>query len=628
MNQSSDQSKLCDVVFEISNEIGNKIGGIYTVIASKAPEMQKLLGLGNYLAIGLYNAFKARNDFEELETPNDFETAFNKIRAEGIDVKYGRWIGGGAVETILIDPSFLIDVPLVTGKSDRKIDQIKGILWNWFNIDSLWMSEVFDPMVAFGWASGLVIKHLVETPRYKEKNIVGHFHEWISGPGLLYVKKNNVPIAAVFMTHATQLGRNIAMGDEDINEILDELLEKGETIPPQKAYQYHVEGTHQIEVICAKEADALITVSEAVARETEGILGKRADYIIPNGTNLDILSKKEDLPEKYMNAQRKMAHFVEAYFNPYYNVNFENQLIIHISGRYEFHNKGIDVFLDALKIVNDQMKKETKHKDILAFIWVPAPVAGIKQNILDSFKIARKQREIIEAPLLRIEEYLSQLKKDYFSHLKSKKIPDFFTEDEIEKISKLALDSNEQKRTETKPPICPFQLNERDTIYQKLIALELTNNQEDNVKIVFYPIYLSKDDELLGLDYYDAVAGCDMGIYPSIYEPFGLTPLEALALGVPAVTTDLSGFGLLVNEQMSENSFGIYVLKRKGRTNQEAAKDLAKIILQQSKLTEKKLLNARVHAREISELYNWQNIIKEYKRAYDQATKNYENRQK
>lgn len=626
MNQLSNQSKCCEIVFEISNEIANKIGGIYTVIASKAPEMQSLLGSENYLTIGLYNAFKARNDFEELEPPKDFEIAFNKIRAEGIDVKYGRWVGGGAVETILIDPSFLIDVPLVTGKSERKIDQIKSILWNWFNIDSLWMPEVFDPMVAFGWASGLLIKHLVETPRFKGKNIVGHFHEWISGPGLLYVKKNKVPIATVFMTHATQLGRNIAMGNEDINEILDELLKKGDTIPPQKAYQYHVEGTHQLEVICANEADTLITVSEAVARETEGILGKRADFIIPNGINLDILSKREDLQAKYMNAQRKIAHFIEAYFSPYYSVNFENQLIIHISGRYEFHNKGIDVFLDALKIVNDYLKNETNHKDILAFIWVPSPVAGIKQSILEAFEIARKQREIIDAPLLRIEEYLSQLKKDYASHLELKAINEFFTEDEIRSISKLAVKSYEQKRTETKPPVSPFHLNERDTIFQKLMALGLTNNPDDKVKVIFYPVYLSKDDQLLGLDYYEAVAGCDMGIYPSIYEPFGLTPLEALALGVPAVTTDLSGFGLLVNEQTSENSFGIFVLKRKGRTNQEAAADLAKIILQQSKLTQKKLQTARLHAREISELYSWQNIIKEYKLAYDQATQNFNNR--
>ncbi|NHK31371.1 MAG: glycosyltransferase [Asgard group archaeon] len=626
MNHHSNQSDCCDIVFEISNEIGNKIGGIYTVIASKAPEMQRLLGLGNYLAIGLYNAFKARNDFEELETPRDFETAFNKIRAEGIDVKYGRWIGGGAVETILIDPSYLIDVPLVTGKSERKIDQIKGILWNWFNIDSLWMSEVFDPMVAFGWASGLVIKYLVDTPRFKGKNIIGHFHEWISGPGLLYVKRNNVPIATVFMTHATQLGRNIAMGDEDINEILDDLLKKGETIPPQKAYQYHVEGTHQIEVICAKEADTLITVSEAVARETEGILGKRANHIIPNGINLDVLSKREDLQAKHLNAQRKIAHFVEAYFNPYYSVNFENQLIVHISGRYEFHNKGIDVFLDALKIVNDRLKNETKHKDILVFIWVPAPVSGIKQNIKEAFDNAHKHREIVETPLLRIEEYISQLKKDYDSHLESKTLREFFLEDELKNAINLALKSNEQKGKETKPPVCPFNLNERDTIYQKLVTLGLTNNSTDNVKVIFYPVYLSKNDQLLGLDYYEAVAGCDMGIYPSIYEPFGLTPLEALALGVPAVTTDLSGFGLLVNEQTSKNSFGIFVLKRRGRTNQEAAEDLAKIIIQQSKLTKKKSQAARIHAREISELYSWQNIIKEYKIAYDQAIQEYKNR--
>ncbi|MHA1556659.1 MAG: hypothetical protein ACTSPM_06945, partial [Candidatus Heimdallarchaeota archaeon] len=174
----------------------------------KAAEMQRLLGSGNYVAIGLYNSFKARNDFEELELPKDFEEAISKVRAEGIDVKYGRWIGGGNVETFLVDPSYLLDVPLVTGKAERKIDQIKRSLWDWFQIDSLWMPEVFDPMVAFGWSVGVLITQLLETTRFKKKDIVTHFHEWISGPGLLYLKHNKVKVATVFMTHATQLGRN------------------------------------------------------------------------------------------------------------------------------------------------------------------------------------------------------------------------------------------------------------------------------------------------------------------------------------------------------------------------------------------------------------------------------------
>ncbi|MBN1330059.1 MAG: glycosyltransferase [Candidatus Heimdallarchaeota archaeon] len=609
----------CQIAFEISNEIGNKIGGIYSVIASKAPEMQRLLGPGNYIAIGLYNAFKARNDFEEMDIPLDLVDARNMLRIQGIDIKYGHWVGGGFVETILVDPSYLLDVPLITGKEKRKIDEIKGILWDWFNIDSLWMPEVFDPMVAFGWAAGVVVAYLAETPRFKGKNIVAHFHEWISGPGLLYLKKNNIPVATVFMTHATQLGRNIAMGPEDINEILDDLFERDETIPPQKAYQYHVEGTHQIEVICSKEADVLITVSEAVARETEGILGQKADFIIPNGINFDTLSKKEDLVIKHKNARLGLTRFVEAYFNPYYSINFENLLIIHISGRYEYHNKGIDVFLEALKIVNENLKANPPYREILAFIWVPAPVSGIKPNILEAFKNAKNLREAIQDPLIRIEEWLSLRTSDYKKHLKSKSFTEFFSNDEINMIDSIVKRGSFNIETFAKPPICPFNLNERDTIYQELLKLNLTNDSSDNVKVVFYPIYLSRDDPLLGLNYFDAVCGSDMGIYPSTYEPYGLTPLEALALGVPAVTTDLSGFGLLVNELTKDEVNGIYVLKRKGRTNNEAAQDLAEIIINQSKLTKEKVVQAREKAREISEMYTWKNIIKEYKRAYDQA---------
>jgi len=609
----------CQIVFEISNEIGNKIGGIYTVIASKAPEMQRLLGPGNYLAIGLYNAFKARNDFEELEVPREFEEVFKQLRLEGIGAKYGLWLGGGNVEAILLDPSFLLDVPLVTGKPERRIDQIKGFLWDWYKIDSLWMSEVFDPMVAFGWAAGVLIAHLVEIPRYRNRNIVAHFHEWISGPGLLYLKKQRVNISTVFMTHATQLGRNIAMGSEDINELLDELLQRKETIAPEKAYQYRVEGSHRIEVLCAHEADTLITVSEAVARETEAILGKRADFVIPNGINFNTIAISDELTSKHLNARGQFARFVEAYFNPYYKLNFENLMIIHISGRYEFHNKGIDVFLEALEIINQRLKNQKTPREVLAFIWVPAPVLGIKPEIIKAFEIAKKQRVLIEQPLMRINDCLSFMVNNFEKQLASKTLREFFTDEEINAINSLMATNPLGELQGETPPICPFIIDERDTILQTLKKLQLINKATDKVKVIFYPIYLSKSDQLLELEYYDAVAGSDMGVYPSTYEPYGLTPLEALALGVPAITTDLSGFGLLVNELSEKHPNGIHILRRRGRTSQEAAKDLSDIILKQLTLSKKALHQARENARKIAEMYSWQNIIHVYKEAYDTA---------
>ncbi|MHA1245149.1 MAG: hypothetical protein ACTSP7_11320, partial [Candidatus Heimdallarchaeota archaeon] len=190
---------------------------------------------------------------------------------------------------------------------------------------------------------------------FSNKKIVAHFHEWISGPGLLYLKKKNVEISTIFMTHATQLGRNIAMGEEDINEVVDEYLAMGETIPPQKAYQYQVEGTHQLEVVCARECDVLITVSEAIAKETECILGRKPDFVIPNGMNFEQITKREDLATIHQSSRKTINQFIETYFNPYYKIDFEKFLLVHISGRYEFHNKGVDVFIKALQEVNEQL---------------------------------------------------------------------------------------------------------------------------------------------------------------------------------------------------------------------------------------------------------------------------------
>ncbi|MHA1759362.1 MAG: glycosyltransferase [Candidatus Heimdallarchaeota archaeon] len=559
-------------VFEVSNEIANKIGGIYTVIASKAPEMPKMLGSGNYFAIGLYNSFKARNDFEELDPPEDFLEVFTKLRADGIEVKFGRWLGGGNVDTILVDPSNLLDFPIITGKDERRIDQIKGLLWDWYKIDSIWMPEVFDPMVAFGWATGRLISELITCSRFSNKKIVAHFHEWISGPGLLYLKKNNVEISTIFMTHATQLGRNIAMGEEDINEVVDKYLAMGETIPPQKAYQYQVEGTHQLEVVCASECDVLITVSEAIAKETECILGRKPDFVIPNGMNFNQITRREGLPAKHQSSRKTINQFIETYFNPYYTIDFEKLLVVHISGRYEFHNKGVDVFIEALQEVNEQLKtQQTSSKEILAYIWIPAPISGTKQFITKTFELSKTTSEP-------------------------------YREDGV-----------------VNPPISPFIINEKDTILCALKDAELFNKKDDRVKVIFYPTYLSKNDQLLGLDYYDAVSGCDMGIYPSTYEPFGLTPLEALALGVPAVTTDLSGFGLLINEQFNSKTNGIHVLERRGKSNSVAAKELAQIIIQHANMSDEAIQKAKTNARDISELYSWRNIIKEYLTSYNAA---------
>lgn len=570
--ESLDSEQL--VVFEVSNEIANKIGGIYTVIASKAPVMPQILGDGNYFAIGLYNSFKALNDFVEEDPPDDFQEVFAKLRVLGIEIKFGKWIGGGNVDTFLVDPAHFLDFPIITGKDERRIDQIKGFLWDWYKIDSIWMPEVFDPMVAFGWSAGRLISELITCSRFNNKKIVAHFHEWISGPGLLYLKKNNVEISTIFMSHATQLGRNIAMGEEDINKVVDEYLAKGETIPPQKAYQYHVEGTHQLEVICARECDILITVSEAIAKEAECILGRKADFVIPNGMNFEQLTKREDLPTIHKSSREKIDRFVETYFNPYYKLEQEKLLVVHISGRYEFHNKGIDVFIEALQEVNNQLKTQNNiSKQILAFFWIPAPISGTKPFITKTFELAKASSTIHK------EEGI-----------------DF-------------------------PPICPFIINEKDTILCSLKNAELFNKEDDGVKVVFYPTYLSKNDQLLELDYYDAVSGCDMGIYPSTYEPFGLTPLEALALGVPAVTTDLSGFGLLINEQQATKTNGIHVLKRRGKTNTFAAKELAKIILKYTEMSDEDTQKAKTNARDISELYSWRNIIKEYLSAYNAAIK-------
>ena len=151
-------------------------------------------------------------------------------------------------------------------------------------------------------------------------------------------------------------------------------------------------------------------------------------------------------------------------------------------------------------------------------------------------------------------------------------------------------------------------------------TLQLFNREEDRVKIVYHPDFVNFTSPLFGMEYGQFVRGCNMGIFPSYYEPWGYTPLECLVRGVPSITSDLSGFGDYVLDKLPKiTDNGVYVTKRKGKPFHESAEQLANQMLDFINLSRRDRIQQRNFVESFSEEFDWKTLIEYYKKAYKKA---------
>ena len=583
-------------LFEVSWEVCNKVGGIWTVVKSKIEPTISTYG-ENYCLVGPYFPDKASSEFQEILPPDSFRGVFESLKKEGISCHFGSWLVPGEPKTILIDFS---------GFTSQK-DIIKKELWDSYKIDSL-NSQYFDfeEPVVWSYAVGKLLEQLA--PLIKGK-IVAHFHEWLSGAALLYLKSRNVPIATVFTTHATMLGRTLTGSGIDLYKDMASLD------PGKLCYDFKVNDKHQMETACAHNADAFTTVSEITGIEAEGLLKKKPDVLLPNGLDMEKFPTYEDCSVKHYLFRDKIREFCLYYFSPYYYVDLEQTLIFFIAARYEFHDKGIDVFIDALADLNQKLRESNSKKTIIAFFFIPAGASGIKTEILENKTRYQDIRDNIEDSMKFITQHL---------------LYSIISQNPIDGDSLLGADMRQEykrkvmalkKKTGT-PPLCTHDLyNEgNDPILNSLKSHNLLNKEEDKVKVVFYPIYLSGADRLLDLSYYEAMMGSHFGVFPSYYEPFGYTPLEAGALAVPSVTTDCAGFGrFLLKESIITNYPGIYMLRRLGKSNTEVVEELSRILCDFSSLARQERAENKIQAKKLANLFDWKLLIENYVRAHNLA---------
>jgi glycogen(starch) synthase len=588
-------NKIADYIYEVSWEVCNKVGGINTVLKSKAARMLDHYK-ENYFAVGPYFADKVAGIFEETPPPELCKWVCDELGKEGIIIHFGKWLIPGEPNAILIDFNNYF----------YKTDEIKRNLWDDYKIDSLRTGQDYNEPVVWSFAVGKFLEKLAQV--YKDKKIVAQFHEWLSGVSLLYLKRHDVKIATVFTTHATMLGRTLSGANIDLYCVKKEtkkcFLE--EMNSDQEAYAHNVEAKHLVEKASAQNADIFTTVSEITGMEAKYILGRNPDILVPNGIDV------EKFPTEHRVHRGNIREFLLYYFFPFYTFDLENTLFFFLAGRYEFRDKGIDIYIKALAKLNNRLKKEKSKKNVVAFIWVPTQIRAIKPELIENRTFYHDIRDSLDEKWEVVKKrilYLMVSKKD----IKSDTI---FAKDFLLDTKKRVL----KLKRKGSPPLSTHDVADpNDTITRQLYDSGLDNMEDDKVKVIFYPIYLTGADGLLDLTYYESITGSHLGIFPSLYEPWGYTPLETAALGVPAVTTDLAGFGRFIEKKISKKMPGIYVLKRLGRTDEEISADLSNFMNWYVKLSKAERVKNKIEAKKISELADWSILIKYYIEAHNKA---------
>ena len=585
-----------DFIFEVSWETVNKVGGINTVIASKAREMVKNYG-ANYFLVGPYVKDKTVGQFEELQPPEYFAEVFAKLKNKGIKVYFGKWLIEGEPFVILLDFDALMPY----------LDSIKKELWDFYQVDSLGAGQDFNEPVVWSFAVGKLLEEVAGA--MPEKKLLGQFHEWLSGAAILYLKNKNVKIATVFTTHATTLGRSLASANVDFYSSFENID------PEQEARTHYIQHKYKVEKSAAQNSDIFTTVSEITAIEAEHFLGRKPDVTLPNGIDVEKFPTIEEITEHHAIQRNRMREFLIYYFFPYYTFDIKQTLFYFLGARYEFHNKGIDLFINSLGKLNEKMKEENSKKTVVSFIFVPTAVSGVNKKLT-------KSREYLHDIMNSFEEVHDDLDNTILYSLLTKenaKVSDLFDSSFLRtlqgQIRRLKSEADEMPLLATHDVLDP-----NDKVLKALKENGLTNKEEDKVKVVFYPIYSSGSDGVLNLEYYEGIQGSHLGVFPSFYEPWGYTPLESAGLGVSSITTDLSGFGRYFKETVKgKENPGVYIIDRFEKSDADVEADLFKIMHDYSKFSHRERVENKIAAYNLAEKADWSIFAKEYFKAHSQA---------
>lgn len=538
-----------DYLFETSWEVCNKVGGIHTVVSTKAKTLVEKFN-NNYILIGpdICKDNGANQEFEQDEYM--FKSWREYSKSKGLKFRVGRWKTASEPIVILVD---------FTQYFSQK-DTIFSDFWKDYGLDSLTGAWDYIEPCLFGYAAARVIESYYEFYLEPKDRIVAQFHEWMTGSGILYLKKKVPQIATAFTTHATVLGRCLAGNNMAFYDSLKYF--EADAV----AKQFNLRAKYSLEKLSALHADVFTTVSEITDRECRQFFGKSADVITPNGFENSIVPKADEYDRLSFLSRRKILSVMRALTSTEIE---EDAFLVINSGRYEFHNKGIDLFIRAM----GELNKRNISRQIVAVIAVPAHHVDAYQSLLES---------------MNNEHFESPTPNRYLTH-----------------------------------HLCD---PEHDPILRAIEECGLNNSADEKVKIVFIPSYLDGRDGVVNIPYFDFLTAFDLSVFPSYYEPWGYTPMESLAFGVPTITTSLAGFGRWIEQFSPDHGKAISVIERDDNNTEESIAKIVETIQSHLELDAEARKALKEQAAKLSDSVTWEKLTDNYHKAYEHALSRSESR--
>lgn len=531
-------------LFETSWEVCNKVGGIYTVISTKVSSMQQMFG-DRYFLIGP-DVWKDRENREFTEDKKLHAGWREYAESKGISFRIGRWNTEGNPVVVLVD--FMSLIP--------QKDKILSDLWCDYQLDSLSGQWDYIEPVLFGYAAAQVVRTFYEYAVFPYEKVYAHFHEWMTGAGVLYLKKQVPAVVTAFTTHATVLGRCIAGNALPLYGALSTY--NGEDL----SHRFGVRAKFSMEKLSALQADAFTTVSRLTDHECIQFFGKGVDRVTPNGFEDRFVPQGAQYDSCRAQSRTVLKKVSEALLNTPVS---DDAFFVLNSGRYEFRNKGIDLYIDALSQLNQRTDLK---REVVAFIAVPSGHAGAREDLMQ-----RLQQGVHPTGEARVDDFSTHYLTDCV----------------------------------------------HDPVLNRLRLAGLHNRKEDKVKVVFVPCYLDGVDGLFNLSYYDFLIGFDASVFPSYYEPWGYTPLESAAFSVPTLTTTVAGFGLWVQDSVRDKQEGVVVVERNDGNDPDVVSRTAEQLYRWSAKSSADIKLCREQAFAVSRLALWSHLAEEYATAYDMA---------
>lgn len=588
------------LLLEVAWEVCSKVGGIYTVLRSKAPATVSRWG-DQYCAVGPYREASARVEFEPRPTTEPFKSAIEQMAASGLRMHYGRWLISGRPQVVLVD----------VGSIQLRLAQVKYHLWKDNGIGSPDGDREFDEIALFGHAVAEFLGVLRR--RMPNRPLLAHFHEWQGGAALPILRHRGTRVATVFTTHATLVGRNLSASNADLYGHLAQ-IDAGRV-----ALEHGFAHRHALEGAAARTADVFTTVSGITALESAHFLGRSADVLLPNGLNVERFAAPHEFQVLHRENKERIHEFVMGHFFPSYTFDLDKTVYVFTAGRYEYRNKGLDVFIETLYQLNERMKAEGSATTVVAFIVTRAPYRALNVETLNRQAMFNELRDTCDA----IKEKMGRQLFHTVAHGHVPSYDDLIDENTLVRLKRMLY----AWRSSPLPTIVTHDLYDdaHDPVLQHLRHRQLLNMPDDRVKVVFHPEFVSATSPLLALEYDDFVRGCHLGFFPSYYEPWGYTPLECVVSGVPAISSDLSGFGDYVLENFPDyEANGMFVAPRRRVPFADTVARCVNWLHDLTRMNRRERIALRNRAESHAEQFDWKNLGRHYVDAWNLALRRHD----